>query len=98
MADSRTGPDRPADEIGARRWWPAPRTDARIYARQMVLAVVIAALGTACFVVLALLLDSFARSWEVRVVFGVGVLTVGFYCWAIYSTVRSRAGGRSPGR
>jgi hypothetical protein len=54
---------------------------------QMVVALGVVSLITACCVGLALLLHSGARSWEGPVVFGVTLLTVLFYGWAIYSTV-----------
>jgi hypothetical protein len=53
----------------------------------MALPVVAAALLTACGVGLALLLDSRGGRWTAPVVFVLGVVTVLFYGWAIYSAV-----------
>jgi hypothetical protein len=61
----------------------------------MALAVIVATLLTACCVILALLLDAHAGRWTAPVVFGLGVFTVMFYGWAIYSTVHPSPAVRS---
>jgi hypothetical protein len=88
MVDAQPGPGRPVDEAHARRWWSGPRSGDPSYGVRLSLAIAVAALLTACLVALALLLDSHARRWLGPVVFGCGILTVVFYGWAIYSTVR----------
>src|SRR5689334_15087314 len=87
MADSPTGHDPAADEAGARRWSPRPRAGAS-FAIAMAVWGAVLSLMTGCFVILVLLLDAHARRWEGLVVFCVGLFTVLFFGWAIYSTVR----------
>jgi hypothetical protein len=54
----------------------------------MAVPVAAATLLTACGVGLALLLDSHGGGrWEAPVVFGLGVITLMFYGWAIYSAL-----------
>jgi hypothetical protein len=83
------GPDRrPLDKAAARRWWPGPRIGRWPDAVQMAVPVVAAALLTACGAGLAVVVDAHGGgSWEAPVVFGVGVITVLFYGWAIFSSV-----------
>jgi len=88
MVDAQPGPGRPVDEAHAHRWWSGPRSGDPSYGIRLSLAIAVAALLTAILVGLALVLDSHAKRWLGPVVFGCGMLTVVFYGWAIYSTVR----------
>ena len=63
----------------------------------MAVAATVAALFTACFVALVLLLDARAAGWLGPVVFGLGVFMVLFYGWAIYSIVHPLPPVRSRG-
>jgi hypothetical protein len=89
MADPHTGQDPTTGRAGARRLPLESRAGARSFAIAMALWAAVLTLLTACFVVLVLLLDSRARRWEEPVVFGVGLFTVLFFGWAIYSTVHT---------
>jgi len=95
MVDPQPGPDLPADEALTRRRLAPPRVGAWAYGPRMALAVTVAALLTAVLVGLALVLDAHARSWLGPVVFVLGVVTVIFYCWAIYTTVQREAALKS---
>ena len=79
---------RPVPRVHPRRWWPGPRVGGWPDAVQMALPVAAAALFTAFGVGFALVLDSSAGGrWAAPVVLVIGLVTVGFYGWAIYSTV-----------
>ena len=63
----------------------------------MAIGFTVAALFTACFLLLVLVLDARAGRWLGPVTFGLGVFIVLFYCWAIYSIVHPLPPVRSRG-
>jgi protein-S-isoprenylcysteine O-methyltransferase Ste14 len=80
----------------ARRWWPGPQAGHWPDAMQMAVPVAAAALLTVCAVGLALVLDSHdGGRWAGPVVFGLAVVTLVFYGWAIYSAVHPLPTARS---